>query len=114
MSTRVISIGDGQSADAVNPTLTLVARVAVGGSVLNALGGGATHGPAFLSGMRAALLVCGTVELIGMAVAFFGVRNPVQDHSGESGRSDAGDEPGRSEESGTAKGVGHRYVTARN
>lgn len=53
--------------------------VAVGGSVLNAVSRGATHGSAFATGMRAAFLVGGAVELIGMVVAFLGVRNPSQD-----------------------------------
>jgi MFS family permease len=51
--------------------------VAVGGTVLAVVGHGAGSGPAFLSGMRAALLVGGAVELLGAAVAFTKVRNPV-------------------------------------
>ena len=50
--------------------------VAVGGTVLAVVGGGATRGPQFLSGMRAALVVGGCVELLGAAVALTRVHNP--------------------------------------
>lgn len=53
--------------------------VAVGGSVLDAVGAGATHGPAFTNGLRAAFVVGAAAELIGMVVAFLGVRNPAHE-----------------------------------
>jgi hypothetical protein len=52
--------------------------VAVGGTVLAVVGGGASDGPAFLSGMRAALLVGAAVELLGAVIAFTRVRNPAR------------------------------------
>lgn len=50
--------------------------VAVGGTVLAVVGDGAPDGPAFLAGMRAALLVGAAVELLGAVIAFTKVRNP--------------------------------------
>jgi DHA2 family methylenomycin A resistance protein-like MFS transporter len=52
--------------------------VAVLGTVLAIVSGDATHGPAFLSGLRAALLVGCVVELFGALVAIFKVRNPTK------------------------------------
>lgn len=51
--------------------------VAVLGTVLAVVGDGAQHGPPFLTGLRAALLVGAAVELAGALVAGFGVRDPV-------------------------------------
>ena len=56
--------------------------VAVGGTVLAVVGAGATSGPAFLSGMRAALLVGAGVEFLGAAIALTKVRNPAQAQPG--------------------------------
>lgn len=50
--------------------------VAVQGTVLAVVSAGATHGPAFLSGVRDALLVGCAVELLGGLVAVLKVRNP--------------------------------------
>jgi MFS transporter, DHA2 family, methylenomycin A resistance protein len=50
--------------------------VAVSGTVLAVVGRGAAHGPAFLSGLRAALLVDCAFELLGAVIAMFKVRNP--------------------------------------
>jgi MFS family permease len=50
--------------------------VAVQGTVLAAISHDVTHGPAFLSGLRTALLVGCVVELLGAAIALIKVRNP--------------------------------------
>jgi EmrB/QacA subfamily drug resistance transporter len=50
--------------------------VAVQGTVLAVISHDVTHGPAFLSGLRTALLVGSGVELLGAAIALIKVRNP--------------------------------------
>jgi EmrB/QacA subfamily drug resistance transporter len=50
--------------------------VAVLGTVLGMVSGGAPNGPEFLAGLRAALLVGAAVELTGAVVAFAAIRNP--------------------------------------
>lgn len=52
--------------------------VAVQGTVLAIIGQDATNGPAFISGLRAALLVGCGVELAGALVALLKVRNPAR------------------------------------
>jgi DHA2 family methylenomycin A resistance protein-like MFS transporter len=52
--------------------------VAVQGTVLATVGHGAAHGPAFVDGLLAALLVGCGVELAGALVALLKVRNPVR------------------------------------
>ena len=52
--------------------------VAVQGTVLAVVGSNAAHGPAFLDGLRAALLVGCAVELAGAVVALVKVRNPAR------------------------------------
>ncbi|GAA1248377.1 MFS transporter [Kitasatospora nipponensis] len=47
--------------------------VAVQGTVLAVVGRGASHGPQFVSGLRAAILVGCAVEFLGALVAFWGV-----------------------------------------
>lgn len=50
--------------------------VAVMGTTLAVLSAGATHGPAFLRGLRGALLVSCAVEFLGGLIALLKVRNP--------------------------------------
>jgi MFS family permease len=50
--------------------------VAVLGTVLAVAGAGATHGPAFLTGLRDALVVGAAVELAGGLLALLKVRDP--------------------------------------
>jgi EmrB/QacA subfamily drug resistance transporter len=57
--------------------------VAVLGTVLAVGSAGATHGPAFLTGLRAALLVGCAVELFGGLVALLKVRNPSRTKTSE-------------------------------
>jgi len=80
--------------------------VAVGGTVLAVVGGGATHGPAFLSGMRAALLVGGAVELLGAAIAFTRVRNPARPAPGRADAPESTETKGTADTAGTAETSG--------
>jgi MFS family permease len=50
--------------------------VAVMGTILAGVSGGASHGPRFLSGLTAALVAGGVIEMLGALVALLKVKNP--------------------------------------
>lgn len=53
--------------------------VAVQGTVLAIVGNGTSHGPSFVGGLQAALLIGCAIELLGAVVAMAKVRNPATD-----------------------------------